>query len=241
LIKTGSQTHVSIAIASLAVLLVVTAWTIGSPATLYPLTAEDGPLETLQFLLYIGGAGAFFNYWAGARRDLPFGGTLALVWALALLIMAGEEISWGQRIFGFSTPESMMENNRQAEFNLHNLEAAYRLYGSDSRPMLFIELGLGVALPLFALEKRGSQFCRSIGMPVPPVSLLPLFLGANIFGRQFSEWFLSLGFQRTVTPEIAEFLLSAALCASGVVIMHRPEMAFGQTPAMKNEMGDEWI
>ena len=36
---------------------------------------------------------------------------------------AGEEISWGQRILGFETPESLSEVNRQEEFNLHNLSA----------------------------------------------------------------------------------------------------------------------
>ncbi|MCG8336841.1 MAG: hypothetical protein MJE63_20230 [Proteobacteria bacterium] len=34
----------------------------------------------------------------------------------------GEEISWGQRIFQFETPEMMEEINRQGEMNLHNLD-----------------------------------------------------------------------------------------------------------------------
>ncbi|MGK7389283.1 MAG: hypothetical protein ACNS60_03005 [Candidatus Cyclobacteriaceae bacterium M2_1C_046] len=33
----------------------------------------------------------------------------------------GEEISWGQRIIGFGTPEPLEEINGQNEFNLHNL------------------------------------------------------------------------------------------------------------------------
>jgi hypothetical protein len=41
--------------------------------------------------------------------------------ALLFLFGAGEEISWGQRILGFQTPESVSEVNRQEEFNLHNL------------------------------------------------------------------------------------------------------------------------
>jgi hypothetical protein len=43
--------------------------------------------------------------------------------ALLFLFGAGEEISWGQRILGFQTPESVSEVNRQEEFNLHNLSA----------------------------------------------------------------------------------------------------------------------
>jgi hypothetical protein len=44
---------------------------------------------------------------------------------LALAVMfffgAGEEISWGQRIFGFETPETIAQANKQEEFNTHNL------------------------------------------------------------------------------------------------------------------------
>ena len=36
---------------------------------------------------------------------------------------AGEEISWGQRILGFQTPQTLSQVNRQEEFNLHNLTA----------------------------------------------------------------------------------------------------------------------
>jgi len=34
---------------------------------------------------------------------------------------AGEEISWGQRIFGFRTPAPLAQANKQDELNLHNL------------------------------------------------------------------------------------------------------------------------
>ena len=32
----------------------------------------------------------------------------------------GEEISWGQRIFGFETPDAIAEGNIQGETNIHN-------------------------------------------------------------------------------------------------------------------------
>ena len=34
--------------------------------------------------------------------------------------MIGEEISWGQRLFGIATPEALKETNLQNEINLHN-------------------------------------------------------------------------------------------------------------------------
>ncbi len=42
--------------------------------------------------------------------------------AILFIFGAGEEISWGQRILNFETPESLSEINRQDELNLHNLE-----------------------------------------------------------------------------------------------------------------------
>ena len=53
-------------------------------------------------------------------------GTLAVgltfFYALLFFFGAGEEISWGQRIFGWETSEAMKEINRQDETNLHNIE-----------------------------------------------------------------------------------------------------------------------
>jgi len=37
------------------------------------------------------------------------------------IVAAGEEMSWGQRIFNFQTPDFIARANRQSEFNLHNL------------------------------------------------------------------------------------------------------------------------
>ena len=41
--------------------------------------------------------------------------------ALLFFFGAGEEISWGQRIFGIQTPQSLAQVNKQDELNLHNL------------------------------------------------------------------------------------------------------------------------
>ena len=50
--------------------------------------------------------------------------TLTLVWlgifGLGCIYFLGEEISWGQHLIGWSTPESWMEVNDQGETNLHN-------------------------------------------------------------------------------------------------------------------------
>jgi hypothetical protein len=42
--------------------------------------------------------------------------------AIVFFVGFGEEISWGQRILGYGTPESVNTQNIQGEFNIHNLE-----------------------------------------------------------------------------------------------------------------------
>lgn len=44
-----------------------------------------------------------------------------LFMALGLFFGFGEEISWGQRIFGFTPNEYFAKNNLQYETNIHNL------------------------------------------------------------------------------------------------------------------------
>lgn len=46
---------------------------------------------------------------------------LAVVTVLLLGLMIGEELSWGQRIFGWGTPSFLAEINSQSEINLHNI------------------------------------------------------------------------------------------------------------------------
>jgi len=52
------------------------------------------------------------------RFPMYLGATLT---ALLLLFGAGEEVSWGQRIFNWESTEFFVERNAQEETNLHNL------------------------------------------------------------------------------------------------------------------------
>ncbi len=45
----------------------------------------------------------------------------AITMVLLLGLMIGEELSWGQRIFGWGTPSFLAEINSQSEINLHNI------------------------------------------------------------------------------------------------------------------------
>ena len=84
--------------------------------------------------------------------------------ALLFFFGAGEEISWGQRIFGFKTPESLVQVNKQDELNLHNLSVlensklftADRLF--DAFWFLFAVFTPTTALILPAFKRFAGKF-----------------------------------------------------------------------------------
>lgn len=87
------------------------------------LVREDGLVENLQFLLFFG-AGVVAIL---AGRRLGAAGLklhCGLYWLLGigLLVVAMDEISWGQRLFGIATPERVAAVNLQNELTVHNLE-----------------------------------------------------------------------------------------------------------------------
>lgn len=110
------------------------------PIPYYELSKEDSVVEYLTALAYaLSGVCALLaagRLWR-RRTTTPSWRLLLLgiflVGFLGLTGIAGEEISWGQRIVGFSTPEEIAEVNTQGEFNIHNNELVfgqvYRAYG----------------------------------------------------------------------------------------------------------------
>ncbi|MGO3109662.1 MAG: hypothetical protein ACTIJ8_14440 [Sphingobacterium sp.] len=84
--------------------------------------AEDGFVENWTVLVMLVAAMyALYNY-GTLRKAKTFHFKLTMIMiALFSLFIAGEEISWGQRIFGVESSEFFKANNGQGETNLHNL------------------------------------------------------------------------------------------------------------------------
>src|SRR4051812_10367562 len=84
---------------------------------------ENYPVEILTFVFLLIG-GVIGLRLTGRVRALP-GGTLWAtfygIFSVLLLLVAMEEISWGQWFFHFRTPEAVSRINTQHEFNLHNI------------------------------------------------------------------------------------------------------------------------
>lgn len=83
---------------------------------------EDGLVEWLQFhALFFTALVSFSRIFIFfKKRDWLFLLTL-LAFGLVFTFGAGEEVSWGQRIFGIQSSDFFAQNNSQQETNLHNL------------------------------------------------------------------------------------------------------------------------
>jgi hypothetical protein len=107
---------------------------------LRPLAAEDGLFESLTAILAFGAAILFA---AGIRKSGSRRLRLARLWlALGFFLFAMEEISWGQRILGWTTPAALSALNYQGETNIHNffnplIPAAYAVMNAALAAMMF--------------------------------------------------------------------------------------------------------
>lgn len=148
-------------------------------------TAEDSVLEWLQFLLVFGSGLALG--WVSMlllRGRLLIVSLLYLALAFGVLFVAGEEISWGQRVFGWETPDSLADINHQNETNIHNIRAFQFLFGV----VLMIGSAYAAFAPLVRAALRTQVFFPALShLMIPPLFLIPAFLMP--FGYRFVRLF----------------------------------------------------
>lgn len=147
-------------IAALTVPLVVYLYTSHRPL-FQRLTAEDAAFEYATAVAYLLAAIAL-GALAAFRHRLNI-----WLWGLALMffVVAGEEVSWGQRLFGMETPAALRESNVQNEFNLHNLQGVHGVVRAAS---LVVLLGLFVVLPFLMRLAPLRKLAQRWNVPVPP-------------------------------------------------------------------------
>lgn len=118
--------------------------------------------------------------------------------AVFCFLFAFEEISWGQRLFGYRPPEYFLANNYQQEFNFHNV------IEKDMRKLILriIILGYGVIIPVLALIPYIRSIFKRMGVISPPIILLPAFIATFMlyktypwkFSGELVELMLGFGF-----------------------------------------------
>ena len=154
-------------------------------ATFTWLIREEHPIELLGALSLLAGAVACVLLWRRTRDDAawpPLRRLSLLALAFLFFFGFGEEISWGQRILGIGTPESLSEANRQQELNLHNVGA----FGGVNTLFQLFWLVVGVIIPLLALWRPARVRLERL-VPILPVVLAPLFVLNQALTRGFAE------------------------------------------------------
>ena len=166
-------------------------------------TEEDGFYENMGALFFLLTAIVFFIL--SARPDLyrfkQRNGKYAeqsyfLVLGVLFVFAFGEEISWGQRIIGFDTPEAIQNINVQGEFNLHNMEIFHHstpnrikktgflaLLTMSRLFYLFFLLYLLVIPVIYRFDLRFKKFVQAVSLPLPSVLFGALFIFNILFAK----------------------------------------------------------
>lgn len=142
---------------------------------------EDGIVEYATAIFLFIACLALIGH---ARRTQGRVRWFVALYALAFFFAAGEEISWGQRIFGIESTEFFTENNYQGETNLHNLvvgnvHLAEEVFGNA---LTLVLLSYLVVLPLlYPIQGWVRSFCAALAVPVPPRHMAALAVLWSIF------------------------------------------------------------
>ena len=99
------------------------------PTIYWGLLREDGLFENLQCLCYfLSGLIGLYSFLTVMKlkpklkiKPLTFQAIFLLLFSILSILIAFEEISWGQRIFGIKSNNFFLMYNVQKESNIHNL------------------------------------------------------------------------------------------------------------------------
>ncbi len=133
---------------------VLTYWSLWRYWDLRWFASEDGLTEWWTVATYLASAGMAATT-AQYLRRLGHArlGSFHVVLAVGLLLAALEEISWGQRLFGWSTPAGFAAINEQNETTIHNITDFDRV---ENTFFLFAAvLGIGGVAVREVLHRKG--------------------------------------------------------------------------------------
>ena len=141
----------------------------------FDLTEEDSYVENLTAILFLM-VGLLLVIIAATERRI-FQRCIYILGCLAFMFVAGEEISWGQRIFDFETPDKLMNLNKRnefnVEFNIHNIiTEQFRVIWIFNAVYIY-------GTYIFCMITCAAFFCNKntfLGIPLPSIPLMLSFL-----------------------------------------------------------------
>jgi len=128
---------------------------------------------------------------------------LIILVGLVAFVAVGEELSWGQRYFGFTPPEGMKSHEGGTVFMGHNDTTGHNL-SFEFGPVKFSLGGMLFGVPLMVViffhgiwlptrvragMPKSTSFTRKLGLFLPPVHLAVLLLaGTILFHYYVKTW-----------------------------------------------------
>jgi len=203
-------------VAGFSLLLVI------APDAYAQLNAEDSWTENATVLLAVAAGlmllrAAFGKSGTASRLHCAAFG----VAGVALLLVAGEEISWGQRIFGLETPEEWKTVNEQGEINLHNVNV--RVFNNLWQAAVYV-----LVVVTLVMDAAGRRQLFGFALPARPTVYAFVFVLAY---RTHTTWLDGSW------HDLADWLCWALVVGSGALALRRGEravagMAFATFAAM---------
>jgi len=170
--------------------------------TLRAFTMEDSWVENLTAILFfLGGVVCIFSFLKDSRGNDFFviktrKNYFFLLTGLFLFVCGGEEISWGQRIFGWPTPSFLKDANLQRETNIHNLiffhgqgldgrlKTGWAMMFTGGRIFSIIWLLYAFCIPILnRIFKALSSGFRRINLPIVPLPLGIFFMVTYVVAK----------------------------------------------------------
>ncbi len=185
------------------------------PVLLGKFAREDGIVETASFLFLMLASGLLLKSALQARpasrrqHQAVSPAVQSYLFAIAAIVfvIAMEEISWGQRLVGFRTPDWVATGNIQSEFNLHN-------FATSKAENLYYIGAFGLLTFMYLVRDQLQPALRLAGAGLVFPGGATAIIGAMTTTLSYSMWNF-LWFQVCFFSAVLALLLAALVRSAG--------------------------
>jgi len=227
--KVSQKTLIALAAVPFIVALAGIAAALASKEVYKWFTQEDGFAESLQVVFYslalVLSLVVMRHLWRSGRKRIAL---LYLGLSGGLFFLIGEELNWGQRIFGWATLESFAAINKQEETNLHNIYGV----GATFKWIQMLVGAYGALLPLVVMRSTAlARYRETLSLLVPHYTLIPYFALLFIWRayRNLAEAPEAAYFAIAEYNEVMELILSIGLLLFMIFQLRRIRAGQGAT------------
>jgi len=236
--ETPRPVALALVLIAVAMGVVAVSLAVASPTAYRAFIREDGIVEYGSALAWLSAALCGVAALPLDRRRF---GMKILCYALFvgfLVFAGGEEISWGQRILGYQTPEALAAVNKQREVNVHDI-GSITLFANA---FFLVTTVCCLVIPwLLQRAPAWRRYLRELNLPiVDPMVARVYTIGLAawvIVGVRFGTlgfWPLSLWHQYTqMDDEIWEFYAALGFCALAAFDLAHRVRESRRTPAAR--------